>query len=593
MTSHRTMTLFHFATLLSVALVAACESDAPPPADDAMTLVDTTATEDRPEPGDITPAEDVTLDTPEPADVPAPEDRGAPDVFVTPDVSIAPDVQDVPPVRDVPVPRDTPDASTADVPRDAPSTTAPNANCAMATRLSGTARLTGENLARALGTPSTASCGGGDRLFYAINVPAASSILVTVTPTGTQGWDPYIRVLDACMDTLPLCSRVAARAGVAAPERLRYVNTVSSGSTGMPIAHDVIIAVGASGAAVGTFDLDVRVDPPDPNATCAGALPLPVDGSSVMADLGHGQATGTLCMGGLTGVPTLYYRATVPPGSELIATMTPTGTPLSDVELFAYTACSTTCTGRIDTGGEGSAEAIVVPNNGTSPQTVYLGASADGSSPLGTFTLTGLVTPQDYATTSISAACDGGIASIGHYTTVNQVSPVRALPFPFTFYGAAMSGYGVSTNGFALLLPTTTGTVSATPVNRTFPLTEGPNGVIAPFWDALAPRPTFGSELRAGVVGTAPNRRFVIEWDDWGLVEDPTTRLRFQAKLFETTRVIELHYCSLAMGTMTDLQTGRHATLGIENPAGTRGVLIGANNRRVVASGAAIRMTPR
>ncbi len=78
-----------------------------------------------------------------------------------------------------------------------------------------------------------------------------------------------------------------------------------------------------------------------------------------------------------------------------------------------------------------------------------------------------------------------------------------------------------------------------------------------------------------------------------GLVEEPTARLRFQAKLFETSQVIELHYRSLAMGTMTDLQVGRHATIGVENLAGARAVLVGTNNRRVVTSGSALRLTLR
>lgn len=589
MTSHLPVSTFRLTGSLIVLLVA-CEPAAQVPSDDATPPADTIAAEAGADagPDDVPVVEDVADDT-----------TVSPDAPITRDVPPARDVpptRDVPPAIDVPPPRDvpeTPDVPAVDAPRDAPTTVAPNANCAMATSLPGTARLTGENLAHARGTPRTAPCGGGDRLFYAVTVPAASSILVTVTPTGAPGWDPYVRVIDACMDGLPLCSRVAASAGGGAPERLRYVNTYSSGTTGLPVAHDVIIDVGASGSADGTFDLDVLVEPPDPNAVCSGALPLPTDGSSVTADLGHGQATGTLCMGGLTGVPTLYYRATVPPGSELIATMTPTGTPPSDVELFAYTACATTCTGRVDTGGPGAAEAIVVPNNGTTAQTVFLGASADGSSPLGPFTLAGLVAPQGYATASIPASCDGALPSVGRYTTPNQVVAVQALPIPFNFYGAPVGGYGLSTNGFMQLLPGATGTVAATPINRTFPLAEAPNGVIAPFWDALAPRPTFGSGLRAGVVGTAPNRRFVVEWDTWGLIEDPTAQLRFQAKLFEGTQVIELHYCSLTMGTMTDLQTGRHATIGIENAAGTRGVLIGANNRRVVTSGGAIRMTPR
>lgn len=585
--------------LLLVALLggAACSSEAPPtpvdasaqPPDADASAPDVPVASDT-GPDDAGPPRDAAADAPTPQDAPVPDVPTATDVPAldapVPDVPVpdAPTATDVP-ARDTPV-VDTPTAT------DAPRDTAPNANCAMATRIAGTARLVGEDLSRARGTPSTASCGGGDRLFYAITVPPASSILVTVTPGGTPGWDPYVRVLDACTDTLPLCSRVAAYEGPGAPERLRYVNTVSSGTTGMPVAHDVIVVVGASGSSTGRFDLDVRIDPPAANATCAGALPLPTDGTAIAADLGNGQSTGFLCLGGLTGVPTLYYRATVPPGSELTATMVPTGRPPFGVELFSYTTCPSTCATRVDTGAEGAAESIVVPNNTTTPQTVTIGASADTSTPLGTFSLTGLVAPQFYVTSSLPASCDA-VPSVGRYTSPNRVTAPLALPFPFSLFGAAVAGYGLSTNGFMQLLPTVAGTLSATPLNRAIPLTEGPNGLVAPFWDALAPRPTFGGDLRAGVVGSAPNRRFVVEWSDWGLIEDPTARLRFQAKLFETTQVIELHYCSLAMGTMTDLHTGRHATIGVENLAGTRAVLVGANNRRVVTSGSAIRLTPR
>lgn len=571
----------------------ACNSEAlPTPDDSAAQQPDVDASEPDVQvasdtsAGDAAPTQDTVADAPPRMDAPDTRDAPVRDAPIAtdgpvPDAPIATDA----PVRDAPV-LDTPTAT------DAPRETAPNANCAMATPLPGTSRLVGEDLSLARGTPSTASCGGGDRLFYAITVPPASSIMVTVTPGGAPGWDPYVRVLDACSDSFPLCSRVAAYEGAGAPERLRYVNAVSSGTTGMPVAHDVIVAVGTSGTAMGTFDLDVRVDPPDPNATCAGALPLPTDGTPILADLGHGQSTGFLCLGGLTGVPTLYYRAMVPPGSELTATMVPTGRPPFGVELFSYTTCPGACTARVDTGAEGAAEAIVVPNNGTTPQTITIGASADTSTPLGTFSLTGLVAPQFYVTSSLPAACDA-VPSVGQFTSPNRVTGPLALPFPFSLFGASVAGYGLSSNGFMQLLPAVVGALSATPLNRAIPLTEAPNGIVAPFWDALAPRPTFGSYLRAGVVGSAPNRRFVVEWSDWGLIEDPTAQLRFQAKLFETSQVIELHYCSLAMGTMTDLQTGRHATIGVENLAGTRAVLVGANNRRVVTSGSAIRLTPR
>jgi hypothetical protein len=589
-TARRALVLHrHVFLLLAVMGGAACSSDGGAAPEDAASPLDAPTVMDvQPD----APSDD-TADAPPRLDAPVARDVPVVDAPVVDAPVVDVPVVDVP-VVDVPV-VDAPvvDAPVVDVPVvDVPIATATNADCAMATRLPGTSRLAGEDLSLARGAPSTANCGSGDRLFYAVTVPPASSILVTVTPRGAPGWDPYVRVLDACMDSFPLCSRVAAYAGVGAPEVLRYVNAYSSGTTGMPVAHDVIVVVGASGGATGRFDLDVQVAPPDANATCAGALPLPTDGSSINADLRHGGSTGFLCLGGLTGAPTLYYQATVPPGSELTATMTPTGAPPFGVELFSYTTCPSTCAARVDTGAEGAAEALVVPNNGTTPQTIAIGASADTSSPLGTFSLTGLVAPQFYVTSSLSAACDA-VPSVGHFTSPNRVTAAQALPFPFTLFGEAVAGYGLSSNGFMQLLPGATGAVSATPINRALPLTETPNGIVAPFWDALATRPTFGSDLRAGVLGTAPNRRFVVEWADWGLVEDPTARLRFQAKLFEGSQVIEMHYCSLAMGTMTDLQTGRHATIGVENLAGTRAVLVGANNRRVVASGSAIRLTPR
>jgi hypothetical protein len=574
-----------FAVVIMLLGGAACSSETSPmPNDASMSKSDADASQpDDTLSLDVAP-EDTALDV-------AFEDTGT-DVVMPLDVVTERDVQ-IAPDADARVSTDVRDVlSPPDVPTDMPVATAAHANCAMATRLAGTSRLMGENLSLARGTPASANCGAGDRLFYTITVPAASSIVITVTPTGAPAWNPTIRVLDACMETSPFCGRFADYTGTGAPERMRFVNQYSSGATGMPIARDMIIAIGANGTAMGTFDLEVRVDPPAPNATCAGALPLPIDGSAITADIGNGQATGTLCAGGLTGVPALYYQATVPPGSELTATMTPTGTPAFGAELFSYTGCSPTCFTRVHTGDDGAAESIVVANNGTTPQVFTIGASSNASLPLGTFSLTGLVAPQFYALSSFSASCES-VPSVGTYMSPNRVTAAQVLPIPFTLFGAAVGAFALSTNGFMQLLPMADGTLDATPLNRAIPLPEAPNGIVAPFWDALAPRATFGSSLRAGVLGTAPNRRFVVEWNDWGLVEDPTARLRFQAKLFETTRVIELHYCSLAMGTMTEPYQGRRATVGIENLTGTRAVLLGANVRRVVMNGGAFRLTPR
>jgi hypothetical protein len=65
-----------------------------------------------------------------------------------------------------------------------------------------------------------------------------------------------------------------------------------------------------------------------------------------------------------------------------------------------------------------------------------------------------------------------------------------------------------------------------------------------------------------------------------------------QAKLFETTGVIELHYCTLTPGAMAPLVTGSSATIGIESPDGRNGRMHSHERAMAVSATTALRFTP-
>mgnify|MGYP001178457216 CR=1 FL=1 len=81
------------------------------------------------------------------------------------------------------------------------------------------------------------------------------------------------------------------------------------------------------------------------------------------------------------------------------------------------------------------------------------------------------------------------------------------IPFDFQFLGTPHSTAYISTNGF---LSFSSASI-ASYTNQSIPSAATPNSVIAPWWDDLR---NFNTELgRTGVIGTTPNRIFVIQSD--------------------------------------------------------------------------------
>ena len=137
----------------------------------------------------------------------------------------------------------------------------------------------------------------------------------------------------------------------------------------------------------------------------------------------------------------------------------------------------------------------------------------------------------------------------------------RQGQFPFTFYGFTYTRAHVCTNGFVEFVgPETT---SCTTTNAAIPTTGRPNGAIFPFWDNLSV--DAAASIRADLRGTAPDRRFVIEFRNLRYFLDTTRRVDFNVVLHENGEILT-QYRNIADD---DRERGGSATLGIENQTGT------------------------
>jgi subtilisin family serine protease len=134
-----------------------------------------------------------------------------------------------------------------------------------------------------------------------------------------------------------------------------------------------------------------------------------------------------------------------------------------------------------------------------------------------------------------------------------------ALPFPVTFYGKTYASATVSTNGFLSFA-----SANATPDNTGIPDAATPNAAIYAFWDDLLADSQ--SSIRSAVTGTAPNRKFVVEWRNIGFYQDTDHRVTFQIVISEFGTVT-VQYKDLDPAQPREL--GSSATVGIENELGT------------------------
>ncbi len=199
----------------------------------------------------------------------------------------------------------------------------------------------------------------------------------------------------------------------------------------------------------------------------------------------------------------------------------------------------------------------------------------------------GLFTPN-----GASYALQSWVSPVAEWTDIGETGTVSTatgddaaeivpIGFNFNSWGIDFDSLAVSTNGYL-----TFGSLGTDFSNASIPTASGDNGVIAPFWDDLA---TGSGRIVYQTVGTAPYRRFIVQWDGVQRLGDATGVLYFQAVLHETSNAISFHYAELAGSTAF---RGDSATIGIENHEGTDGVQI-AFNVAVLEQGDVLWVLPR
>jgi len=479
--------------------------------------------------------------------------------------------------------------------------------CDSATPLVDGMPLMGETLVNftndyAGGTNCSSTFAGLDRT-YSFTLPGQSRALITVTPS--SGLNTAISVVDTSVGCgNGLCVAGADNGTSGNPDTLTFANPSTQ-------PRNVFIIVDSSGTSTPTtFNIGATVSTIPANDSCETAGTAITASASVtgtlvgLANDYNWSSTTNGCASGTTSLDAVH-AVTIGAGQQLTATVaTTSGTWNPTLQIVDGTTCAAGTTQTCLVGSAtssvttvGSAETARFINTGSTPRTVFVAIDTSTTSNHGGYSLTIDLAAPTQALSSIAAACDdlstGATDLLSSATTPpigdDVVSNSAALPFAFSLLGSPVTTFSASSNGNVQLFATT-GTASNQWVNVAIPTGSAPNGMLAPFWDDL--RNVTTTVVRSATFGTAPNRRFTIEWFDSTLFGN-AERLRFQAQIFETTNATEFHFCDINAGTATDGRAaGNSATVGIEDLAGTGGVQASFNRPQSIVTGGGLRFTP-
>jgi hypothetical protein len=142
------------------------------------------------------------------------------------------------------------------------------------------------------------------------------------------------------------------------------------------------------------------------------------------------------------------------------------------------------------------------------------------------------------------------------------------LNFSFNYVGVDYNQVRISTNGW--LTMNLSGTTNS--INSSLFTVLLPSTTIAPWFDNLSDDNT--SSVSYKTEGNAPSRVFTVQWNRVLTFNSlASARISFQAKLHETTNMIEFHYGNLESGNHSPNES---ASVGIEDNIGGSGHFIEA-----------------
>jgi RHS repeat-associated protein len=194
----------------------------------------------------------------------------------------------------------------------------------------------------------------------------------------------------------------------------------------------------------------------------------------------------------------------------------------------------------------------------------------------------GVLAPTSYTKSTTTQTYAGGTNTLA--LTGDDAIAQLVLPFPINFYGKIITTAFVDTNGI-LYFRWPGFSRNSCP---TVPDAAPPNSGLYVFCDDLLIDAS--AAIRTSINGTAPDRTFTIEWYNALRYTDPTATDRINAAItLAENGTITFNYSGINSGDAEE--RGAAAVVGIENAAGTAGVLH-SNRTAVLADNAAIVFTP-
>ncbi len=165
------------------------------------------------------------------------------------------------------------------------------------------------------------------------------------------------------------------------------------------------------------------------------------------------------------------------------------------------------------------------------------------------------------------------VSSTGITLTDDQYSTVINIGFPFNFYGNNYTQCLISTNGYITFDLSGAGGYSPWSINASIPSSSDPTNAIMGPWQDLLPSTTAGSILYA-TFGTAPNRTFVVQWDN-PMFSCTSICFGNQIMLYEGSNIIETHIGNKPLCTGWNSGQAIH---GLQNASGTVACVVPGRN---------------
>jgi len=239
--------------------------------------------------------------------------------------------------------------------------------------------------------------------------------------------------------------------------------------------------------------------------------------------------------------------------------------PRNDVRIWRSDARSSSATdttyrtsNTIDTAGRITGVTYPRPAGASTNPTETFTYSTGNGAP------TGSPPPQGYAVSTQSRTFVPADSTVVGITGDDDYTAI-SLPFPVPLYGQSYSSAWVSTNGWVSFIDPGGAHPDIAHPDEPIDLPAGgaPNAVLYAFWDDLVV--DAASSVRAATTGTAPNRRFIVEWRDVYIYGDSANRFRAEAVIAESGE-IAFNYANLD----TPGEHGGSAAVGVENATGSQ-----------------------